>query len=175
MLASLHSKEDVYSYKKDSERQIEFPRGYLRTMDENRSFFTFIKNKELKTKIASHLMHRDTLHWLWLKTDIWGYARDMIIKFQLINLGAILEAVIKYLKPELAKKDVYTIIDQLAADGLITNPKELKDLWAARKSIHLHLTGNVEKVDFSDENYVLWHSALGKMIEDLNKFFKNKK
>ncbi|SDD83295.1 hypothetical protein SAMN04488104_10738 [Algoriphagus faecimaris] len=92
----------------------------------------------------------------------------MIIKFQLINLGAILEAVVKHLRPDLVKKDVYFIINKLAEDNLISNPQELKELWKARKSIHLHLTGDVEDIEFSDENYILWHSALGRMIQDLN-------
>lgn len=52
------------------------------------------------------MLHRDTLHWLWLKTDIIAHARDMIVKFQLINLGAILEGVVINLRQELAKKDV---------------------------------------------------------------------
>jgi ABC-type taurine transport system ATPase subunit len=98
----------------------------------------------------------------------------MIVKFQLINLGTILEGVVKHLKPEMAKKDVYTVIDQLAEEGLLSNPKELKELWKARKSIHIHLTGDVEEVNFSDENYILWHSALGKMIEDLNNNYNRK-
>jgi len=120
------------------------------------------------------MLHRDTLHWVWLKTDIIAHARNMIVKFQLINLGAILEGVVKHLKPEMAKKDVYTVIDQLAEEGLLSNPKELKELWKARKSIHIHLTGDVEEVNFSDENYILWHSALGKMIEDLNNNYNRK-
>jgi hypothetical protein len=169
LVAKLQSGRDVYNHEIDKESQIEFPRKYLRPLENNRSLFPYIKNRELSTKIASHVMHRDTLHWLWLKTDIFGHARQMIVKFQLINFGAILEAVVKYLKPEMAKKDVYAIINSLSEEGLISNPKELKELWKARKSIHLHLTGDVENVEFSDENYKLWHSALGTMINDLRK------
>lgn len=172
LLSELQSRDDLYSYEIKKDYRIEFPKGYFRSMDGHRSYFSFINDKQLKTKIASHMMHRDTLHWLWLKTDIWGVPRKMIIKFQLINLAAILEAVIKHLKPELAKKDVYKIIDVLAKEGLVSNPVELKELWKARKSIHLHLTGDVEDVEFSDENYKLWHSALGNMIVDLNKSFE---
>ena len=139
-------------------------------MAQNRAFFPFVQNDELNNKLASHMMHRDMLHWLWLKTKIWGYARHMVVKFLLINLGSILEAVVKHLTDGVVRTNAptYDHIDYLQGEGRITNGADLKRLWADRKSIHVHLTGDVDEVEFSDGNYQLWHSAMGKMIEDLN-------
>lgn len=91
IIASLHEDGDVFSYEIDRTRRIKFPRGFLRTFGNYRNYFNFINDDLLKNKIIMHMLHRDTLHWIWLKTDIIAQAREMIIKFQLINLAAILE------------------------------------------------------------------------------------
>ena len=75
-----------------------------------------------------------------------------------------MEKMVKHLKPEIVKKNFYTIIDQFPEEELISNPKELMNTWAARKSIHIHLNGDVGEVRFTEGNYILWNSALGKMI-----------
>lgn len=97
LVASLHNEDDVSSLEIDKKRRIKFPRGYLRPFNYYRELFPYIDNAGLLTRIASHLMHRDTLHWLWQKTDVNGDARCMIIKFQLITLASVLEGVVKNL------------------------------------------------------------------------------
>jgi hypothetical protein len=170
-IASLHKEGDVFSYHVERNRRIMFPRGFLRSFNTYKGFLGFIEDSNLTNKIVMHMLHRDTLHWVWLKTDIVAHARMMIVKFQLINLASILEAIVKYLKPDMpkTKTSVYDRIDILAMEGRISNPTELKSLWGSRKSIHLHLTGEVEQVEFSDDNYRTWHSAMRILIEDLNK------
>lgn len=168
-IAEIHDVNDVLSYDVDTNKRIRFPRGFLRTLKVYRSYFSFIEDTIIKDRVAKHMMHRDTLHWLWLKTDIAADAREMIVKFQLINLASILEATVKNLKPKMPKKkdNVYERIDLLQEEDIISNGGELKALWAARNTIHLHLSGGKEEVKFSDENYKAWHRAMGKMIEDL--------
>lgn len=174
-IATLHEEGDVFSYEVDRSRRIRFPRGFLRSFDSNRGFFEFIEDDNLKNKIIMHMMHRDTLHWLWLKTDIIAHARIMVIKFQLINLATITEGIVKYLKPSMSRtrNNVYHRIDDLAEEGLLRNPDELKALWAARNSIHLHLDMMDDRLEFSDHNYISWHSSLSQMIQDLNNFFSS--
>ncbi|QYH40006.1 hypothetical protein GYM62_14865 [Algoriphagus sp. NBT04N3] len=174
-IASLHAAGDVFSYEIDRARRIKFPRGFLRTFDSYRRHFDFIEDDVMKEKIVMHMLHRDTLHWLWLKTDIIAHARMMVIKFQLVNLASILEGIVKHLVPRMPQKkdNVYDRIDLLAKDGLIENPKDLKELWAARNSIHLHLDKVDSNLEFSDQNYIFWHSSLSKMIQDLNVFFSS--
>jgi len=169
-IAQLHNDGDALNYEIDPENRIKFPRGFLRTLNTQRGFLNFIENDTLKSKIANHMMHRDTLHWLWLKTDVSANAREMVIKFQLINLASILEAIVKYLLPEMtgARDNVYDRIDDLKADNQIENGGDLKRLWAARKSIHLHLTGEVENIEFSDVNYRMWHESVSQLIVNLN-------
>jgi hypothetical protein len=169
-IASLHSENDASSLTIDKKRRIKFPRGYLRPFNFYRDFFPYIKDSALLTRIVSHLMHRDTLHWLWLKTDIAGDARCMIIKFQLITFASVLEGIVKYLEPKTpkGKDNMYYRIDQLQGKGLISNAKELKQLWADRNSIHLHLD-KFEKspVEYTDSNYKLWHKAIKQIMFDL--------
>lgn len=169
-IASLHGENDASRLTIDTSKRIKFPRGYLRPFNYYRDFFPYIKDSALLTRIVSHLMHRDTLHWLWLKTDINGRARSMVIKFQLITLASVLEGVVKHLEPTTPKKNdnMYYRIDQLEQKGLISNAKELKQLWADRNSIHLHLD-KFEKwpVEYTEKNYKLWHKAMKQLIKDL--------
>ena len=170
-IASMHEVGDVTSFEINKNKRIEFPRGFLRTLNFYREIFSFLETSELKEKIVQHMMHRDTLHWLWLKTDIIADARKMVIKFQLINLASILEGTVKSLIPEMAKKknSVYDLIDKLESDGMISNGQDLKNLWQARRSIHLHLEVQDDPIEFNDINYKAWHSALSTMISDLKK------
>lgn len=169
-IASLHEPNEVASITIDESRRIKFPRGYLRPFSFYRKHLPYIKHALLKTRIVSHLMHRDTLHWLWQKTDVAADARSMIIKFQLITLASVLEGMVKYLEPKAPKKkdNMYWRIDQLQEKKLITNAKELKQLWSDRNSIHLHLD-KFEKspVAYTDENYRLWHKAINECMKSL--------
>jgi len=169
-IASLHGENEVASLKIDKTKQIKFPRGFLRTFNQYRDYFPYIKDQALLTRIVSHLMHRDTLHWLWLKTDICCEAKSMVIKFQLITLASVLEGVVKNLVPKAPKKDdtMYWRIDQLQSKGLITNGVDLKQLWSDRNSIHLHLDKYEENpVSYTDDNYRKWHEAIRTFMFDL--------
>jgi hypothetical protein len=169
-IASLHEENDVASLNIDKTKQIKFPRRFLRTFDYYRDYFPYIEDQALLTRIVSHLMHRDTLHWLWLKTDICCDAESMVIKFQLITLASVLEGVVKNLIPKAPKKDdsMYWRIDQLQSKGLITNGVDLKQLWSDRNSIHLHLDKYEENpVSYTDHNYRKWHDAIRTFMFDL--------
>lgn len=168
-IKSLHAAGDVYSYEIDKSNRIDFPRGFLKTLNSNRSFLSFLNNKKVIENIAQHMMHRDTLHWLWLKTDISANAREMVIKFQLINLASILEAIVKTIYPKMPNKkdDVYNRIDKLKNEKNISNSTDLKKLWEARKSIHIHLIEE-DNISFTDAKYISWHKSLATLINELN-------
>lgn len=169
-IASLHEENDVVSLRIDKSKQIKFPRGFLRTFDYYRDYFPYIEDQALLTRIVSHLMHRYTIHWLWLKTDICCDAESMVIKFQLVTLASVLEGVVKNLIPKAPKKNdtMYWRIDQLQIQDYISNGTDLKQLWHDRKSIHLHLNefeGN--PVSYTDKNYRKWHGAIRLFMLDL--------
>ena len=168
-IASLHEENDVYSYEINESKRIEFPRGFLRTLATYRLIFPFIENKILLDKIAHQMMLRDTFHWLWLKTDIRSYPRHMLIKSQLINLASILEAIVKYLYPVQAQKNVsiYVILDLLSKEKNI-EVESLKMIWKTRNKIHLHITDEVETYKFTDAKYKEWHRAMATFIKELN-------
>ncbi len=169
-ISSLHKNGDVYSYEIDKSRRIKFPRGFLKTLNSNRSFLSFIDNPKIVENIAKHIMHRDTLHWIWLKTDICSDARSMIIKFQLINLASILEAIVKSIYPKMPNKtdNVYDRIDKLHNENRISNPIDLKNLWDARNTIHLHLIDKNDSISFTDIKYIAWHKSMSILIKELN-------
>lgn len=171
-IASLHQDGDVSSLLIEPERRIKFPRGFLRTLNDWRGYLTFIADDELKDKIANHLMSRDTLHWLWLKTDIAANARQMLIKQQLINLGSIVEAIAVHRTLGLSKsqtKSVYDRLDSMRNRSLITQSicTQCKKLWESRKQVHLHLTQIDGNIDLNDVNYIFWHNALGGLMREL--------
>ena len=168
-IALIHEGEDVESFSINKNKRIRFPRGFLRTFEYYRDEFDFLEPGDIKERIIRHMMHRDTLHWVWLKTDIFGHAREMVIKFQLINLASVLEAVVKSLIPNTprSKDNIYYRLDQLEDKNRVLNAAELKSLWKARRSIHLHLDEPEQSVKFNDSNYKLWHSALASMIFQL--------
>ncbi|MEQ6166159.1 hypothetical protein AAOE16_03100 [Ekhidna sp. MALMAid0563] len=169
-IASLHEEGDVRSLAIDPDRQIQFPRGYLRTLQTYRGFFPFITDNVVREKVILHMLHRDTLHWLWLKTDIAYEARAMIVKFQLVNLAVILEALVKHVRPHVAdaQNSVRGRIEVLHNDGVIDQQTEddLKDLWATRNRIHID-TRPDELATYSNDNYILWHDAVKRLIEAL--------
>ncbi|MEQ8627774.1 hypothetical protein [Ekhidna sp.] len=173
MIASLHNEEDVINYNIDPSNQIRFPRGFLRTLNENREFIWFITDEELKTRIAQQMMLRDTLHWLWLKTDILAHAREMLIKQQLINLGTIVEAMAVFLTQDGSRRErssVYTRLDLLQTRNRISPRvnRNCKELWECRRQIHLHLIEGGDDVRYNNENYVAWHQSVGDMIAELS-------
>jgi hypothetical protein len=176
-IKTLHNDGDVNSYDIDSFRRIAFPRGFLRRLEIYRSFFTFIDNKDIVNNIALQMLHRDTLHWLWLKTDITADARRMLIKTQLINLASILEGILKALFPQKNKNSNSKIIDYLALNNQISNKENLKEIWESRNVIHLHEIEKNKTIIFSDKKYIAWHKTMATLIQELNnkKNIKNKK
>jgi len=63
---------------------------------------------------------------------------------------------------------MYYRIEQLELKNLITNATCLKQLWADRNSIHLHLDKfETEPVIYSDKNYKLWHQSIKQLMQDL--------
>jgi len=167
-IKSLHSEDDVYNYVIDKSKRIDFPRGFLRKLSTYRSFVKFIDNNDIVDNIAQQMMHRDTLHWLWLKTDITADARRMLIKSQLINLASILEGILKGLYPQKSKKSNSKIIDQLFLDKKISNKDELKEIWESRNAIHLHEIEKNKSIIFSDSKYITWNKTLATLIKELN-------
>ena len=172
-LSEISAYEDLRDYHWDGDHaRVQFPRGYLRTLEENRTTFSFIENDDLKDRLAEHIMFRDTLHWIWLKTDIWGIARGMIIKFQLVNLGSILEGIVNSFENNnvsMPKK-----LQRMCNNGLITEAQreDLSSVWESRDAVHLRLNNVTEVVEFSGENYEFWHRTIGSFISNLHRMHR---
>lgn len=118
---------------------VSFPRGFLRTAAQGRSYFSFIQNEQLQSNLAYTMILSDTIHWLLARTDISGIARQMLIKLQLFLGGAIVESVTKSVLKESYKGTYVERLEHLQRQQII--PTDLKDklvwLWDMRNKMHL--------------------------------------
>ncbi len=118
---------------------VSFPRGFLRTAAQGRSYFSFIQNEELQSNLAYTMILSDTLHWLLVRTDISGIARQMLVKLQLFLGGTIVESVTLSVLKGHCGGSYAKRLEYLQRQQIIQT--ELKDkliwLWGMRNNIHL--------------------------------------
>ncbi len=76
--------------------RVRFPRGFIRTAHEHRLKLKFVDDETLKRNASYALMTHDVLRWLAFHTDLYGQARDMIIKEAVCLLGTICECITIY-------------------------------------------------------------------------------
>lgn len=133
--------QDYLEERNCPEGRIRFPRGYLRTCDCHRNKYPYITCPTLKTNIAYSLMTTDVFRWLLNRTDLAGQAKNLIIKQNIVQIGAIIEAVTKhYLKGEGSRKSFAKRLDRLKALHIIDQAlkEKLLEVWEQRNNIHLH-------------------------------------
>ena len=118
---------------------VSFPRGFLRTAAKGRAYFSFIQNEQLQSNLAYTMILSDTLHWLLVRTDISGVARQMLIKQQLFLGGTIIESVTRSVLKGSCGGSYVKRVEYLQCHRII--PADLKDklvwLWEVRNNIHL--------------------------------------
>ncbi len=118
---------------------VNFPRGFLRTAAQGRAYFSFIQNEQLQSNLAYTMILSDTLHWLLVRTDISGIARQMLIKLQLFLGGAIVESVTKSVLKERSMRSYAKRVEHLQCKQIISI--DLKDnlvwLWGIRNKMHI--------------------------------------
>jgi hypothetical protein len=132
--------------------KVRFPRGYIRTAAEARGRIPFVKEVKLKSNISYTMILSDVQHWLLVRTDLSGTAKEMIIKLQMFLLGSIIESLTKvYLKGKCSKnfckrtaylKKHNIISEQLQID--------IDWLWDMRNKMHLFL---VDKSEWQCSDY----------------------
>lgn len=126
--------------------KVKFPRGYLRTASDARKRLGFVKDPNLRSNIAYSMMLSDVQHWLMLRTDLSGTAKEMVIKLQLFLLGSIIESLTKdYLKghcgKNFGKRLSYLVEKEIISEEL---KQEIDWVWDMRNKMHLFMLDDSE-------------------------------
>lgn len=152
--------------------KVRFPRGYIRPAAEGRTRLGFLNHSHLKSNISYTMLLSDVQHWLLVRTDLSGTAKEMVIKLQIFLLGSIIESATKvFLKGKCggnyAKRTEY-----LENNGIISNQlhTELDWLWELRNKMHLFQLDNTEwlSTDYTVANHNRAVRAFKSLLEALN-------
>jgi hypothetical protein len=152
--------------------KVRFPRGYIRPASEARTRLGFLAHSHLKSNISYAMLLSDVQHWLLVRTDISGTAKEMVIKLQVFLLGSIVESAIKvFLKGKCggnyAKRTEY-----LEAHGIISDQLhiDLDWLWDMRNKMHLFQLDNTEwlSTDYTVANHNRAVRAFKALVVALN-------
>lgn len=171
--------QDIQDYvKRDFTKPagVRFPRGYVRTAEQARKRLGFLDNSlnnpALKSNIAYTMMLSDVQHWLLVRTDLFGTAKEMVIKLHLFLLGSIVESVTKvYLRGRCGgnygKRTEYLEKQTIISSEL---RMELDWLWELRNRMHLF---QIEKIEWLSTDYTVHNhnravNAFKKLLELLN-------
>ena len=147
--------------------KVRFPRGFIRTAVEGRGKIPFINDAKLKSNVSYTMLLSDIQHWLLIRTDLSGTAKEMLIKLQMFLLGSIIETLtMAYLKGRcggnFCKRTAY-----LKNHGVISKElqTEIDWLWDMRNKMHLFLVDNSEwqSADYTVAN----HNRAVKAFKDL--------
>ena len=114
----------------------------------------------------------DIQHWLLLRTDLSGIAKEMVIKLQIFLIGSIIESATKiFLKGKcgghFSKRTEY-----LETKGIISNQLriDLDWLWEIRNRMHLFQLDANEwlSIDYSVKNHNRVVAAFKGLLDALN-------
>jgi hypothetical protein len=152
--------------------KVRFPRGHIRPAAQGRTLLRFLDNVHLKSNISYIMLLSDVQHWLLVRTDLSGTAKEMVIKLQIFLLGSIIESATKvYLKGRCGgnygKRTAYLGRNGIITDNLHT---ELDWLWELRNKMHLFQLDDSEwlSTDYTVANHNRAVRAFKELLEALN-------
>ena len=138
--------------------KVRFPRGYLNPISARMTGFLWIGDETLKRNLCYTLIFSDVLRWVLNRTDLYGVARDMVVKNAIAVMGAIAESLTVAAMVELKqpKGKFAGRLSRLVAAGAMDSSlqAELQWLWDARNGIHVHDVAHLEagRYPVSDAN-----------------------
>lgn len=149
--------EDRLRTEGDRRLKIRFPRGYLRKAEFFRDRYWFIHDPNLRRNIAYSLILSDVYRWLLNRTDLWGTAREMIVKEGVCLAGCLCESITKDAARDICGKNA-RFKQRTAAmvkHGMISaNLKTAIDaLWDWRNREHLFLLDEWEYGTYTLKHY----------------------
>ena len=134
--------------------KLRFPRGYLRTAEEARSRVKFLPNRTLRSNIAYTMQLADVQHWILVRTDLSGIAKEMVIKLQMFLLGSIVESVTKTFLHGRCGGNFCRRTQYLLDSGVIdsTLRTDIDWLWNLRNDMHLF---QLDGIEWSSTEYTI--------------------
>lgn len=137
--------------------KVRFPRGYLRTATVARRRLDFLQEAHLRSNIAYTMMLADVQHWLLARTDLYGIAKEMVIKLQIFLLGSIVESLTKVTLRGRCGASYAGRTKYMADHAMITTELqgELDWLWSVRNRMHLFKLDDIEwlSTDYTTANH----------------------
>lgn len=134
--------------------KIRFPRGYLRTADQARQKVAFLSDRRLRSNIAYTMQLADVQHWILVRTDLAGMAKEMVIKLQLFLLGTILESITKVHLRGRCGGNFCRRTEFLQQEGVIDESlkADIDWLWHLRNNMHLF---QLDGIEWSSTDYTI--------------------
>lgn len=152
--------------------KVRFPRGYLRTAAQARTRLVFLDNTHLKCNISYTMLLSDVQHWMLVRTDLSGTAKEMVIKLQFFLLGSIVESMTKSFLKGKCGGSYSKRLKYLEEQGIISEQLrvDLDWLWDIRNKMHLFLLDDNEwlSTDYTVVNHNRAVRAFKKLLETLN-------
>jgi hypothetical protein len=151
--------------------KIRFPRGFMRTASHFRHKLFFIADRNTRDNLAYALILSDVYRWLTNRTDLYGTAREMIIKAGIVLTGSIAETImVEYTRGSIGRRHgFYARADRMAETGMISGhlAEELKWLWEVRGGIHIYEISEREYQRYTMPQYNRAICALRSLREEL--------
>lgn len=167
----LQSIQDYLGQDSCPEGKIRFPRGFIRTADHFRRKLFFIADKNARDNLAYALILSDVYRWLTNRTDLFGTAREMIIKAGIVLAGSIAETIMfEYSRGLIGRRHSFCArADRMASSGVISGhlAEELKWLWETRGGIHIYEITEREYERYTMTDYNRAIRALRALREEL--------
>jgi hypothetical protein len=152
--------------------KVRFPRGYIRTAEQARDQFPFLPASAFKSNLSYAMMLCDVQKWVLARTDLFGTAKEMVVKLQIFMLGNVAESVTKvHLRGQCGGN--YKKRTEFMVDRKLIQPDlkvELDWLWDMRNLMHLFQVEEHEWLskDYTAENYQRAARALNALTEALH-------
>lgn len=152
--------------------RLRFPRGHIRTATEARRRLEFMPTSHLKANISYTMMLSDIQHWLLVRTDISGTAKEMLIKLQMFLLGSIIESVTRTYLHGTCGGNFKRRTEYLEQNEVISAElrADIDWLWDIRNRMHLFQLESTEwlTTDYTVANHNKAVRTFRNLLEALN-------
>lgn len=145
---------------------IRLPKKYIRTASHFKEQLAFLDNEVLRRNISYHFQLSDLNSYMLNRMHVWGVLRDLVVKFQVINMGAIAEAILASVTPKKCKTKNLRIAFLSEGNHISEELKfEIDWLWSIRNGVHIHEINQSEIGAYTDEMFDRSMSAVKGLIE----------
>lgn len=158
--------------------KIRFPRKFIRTASHFREHLSFIKDTNIKNNLAYALIESDVYRWLTNRTDIFGTAKEMIMKSGIALMGSICETMaIDATRGLIGKRHSFCErCNRMVLKGIISEElsNELHWLWDARAAIHIYEIDHREYEKYQMKDYNRAVFATRKLRDEFFEYFSRR-